>query len=436
MHEPQVHFFSRFLTPAAWLAATGGIAWRILSILVYHRPSQFVFSDMETYVRWAEDYCIGNPASAEHTMHPPGAAILFGTVQCLRGQIADVEMLLLALTLSVLPLVWWLATLVVSREAALLTLIFASVYPPFVDYGGFFLTEIPTIVGILLGACLFLVALKNVQSREAGDIEPKPVLLGGVSGIIFGAAAVVKTQALIPAVVYLLYGFWSSRQRTSGRLMSFFFVLGLALPLAFASARCTRLAKQPCLVANDAGQNILQGIYPGLHFVEYFPGGELAGAHYRFENPTGHWRNWQNTPKFDFAPWDNKRIFPVIREIIREHPFDVLGLCFLHVIDLLGGSPLWPTADQAITWYTRSGNIFFDILILLPILIGIAGFAGRDARPRGAAAWLLGGPVLGLMAVIFCTLGESRYRIPFDGFTIILASSVIVHIFSQRSTAE
>jgi hypothetical protein len=43
-------------------------------------------------------------------------------------------------------------------------------------------------------------------------------------------------------------------------------------------------------------------------------------------------------------------------------------------------------------------------------------------RADARAEWLLLLPVLGVMATVFASIGEVRYRVPFDGFLIVLAA--------------
>ncbi|HLX29076.1 MAG TPA: hypothetical protein VKV24_11405, partial [Casimicrobiaceae bacterium] len=54
--------------------------------------------------------------------------------------------------------------------------------------------------------------------------------------------------------------------------------------------------------------------------------------------------------------------------------------------------------------------------------------------------WILFAPLLGLMGTVFLTLGEVRYRIPFDGLLIILAARGYVaggrHVLRQFSAAR
>jgi hypothetical protein len=96
------------------------------------------------------------------------------------------------------------------------------------------------------------------------------------------------------------------------------------------------------------------------------------------------------------------------------------------VFDLFVGSVPWPSSA---TRFGGLANLFqqiYLVFILLPAAIYLWDHAGAALRmePSAAGCALLVIPLLGLSMAAFLTIGEPRYRIPYDGFTIILAACV------------
>jgi hypothetical protein len=55
---------------------------------------------------------------------------------------------------------------------------------------------------------------------------------------------------------------------------------------------------------------------------------------------------------------------------------------------------------------------------------------------RSLPEWLLLAPLLGLMATVFVTIGEVRYRVPFDGLLIVLAARTYMSMGRRIATAR
>ena len=52
---------------------------------------------------------------------------------------------------------------------------------------------------------------------------------------------------------------------------------------------------------------------------------------------------------------------------------------------------------------------------------------------RSLPEWLLLAPLLGLMATVFVTIGEVRYRVPFDIFFIVIACAFAAGDFAAAA---
>jgi hypothetical protein len=116
------------------------------------------------------------------------------------------------------------------------------------------------------------------------------------------------------------------------------------------------------------------------------------------------------------------------------HPLLALGLAVEHAADLFT-SPYWPEAEKD---WLRVFQWLFYLLVLLPACFGLAKRARwlAHARPESAALWAALLPVAGCLAAAFLTIGESRLRLPFDGFFILLAAYCYAAFPSSVSAAS
>ena len=109
---------------------------------------------------------------------------------------------------------------------------------------------------------------------------------------------------------------------------------------------------------------------------------------------------------------------------IWHHPVQATFLSFQHVFDLFTIATLWPADSFILQKLEEVSQWFFWVLILFPAYFYLAknfrSLIKLDKEFLGEILLIL--PLLSLMMTVFCTVGEIRYRIPFDGFLMILAA--------------
>jgi len=124
-----------------------------------------------------------------------------------------------------------------------------------------------------------------------------------------------------------------------------------------------------------------------------------------------------------FGPCDGKECLQEAWKWTKENPFESFVLSVHHVFNLFNTIP-WPTSATKHHLWLRFAEQLYMIFIFLPALIylvkSVRGILRRDTEMFGDILVLL--PLVALVVVAFFTIGEPRYRIPFDGFTILLAA--------------
>lgn len=419
-----------------WASIALGILWRYEHALVLNRASQLRVSDMRGYMTWAENRCAGKPEDITSTIHAPGASILFSAIYCPRGSWSDVELALFGMSVLAVFLVWLLAhQLDLSAPAKNLSVIFASLYPPFVSFAGLFMAELPLLCVFLAAANCFLFAMRRGASTGADPIPEGPnvaaVLWAFCAGLLFGVATVIKTQALLVMLFYLVHRAVAGRRQLSLRLPLLAVLLGFSIPAGFSANRCTRLSEgRFCLVANDVAQNMLFAFVPDLRLLTF------RGDNFFFEygSPAAIEGGETVERTYDFVPWDRKRLNTILWATIREQPFAVLWRSVRHCYQVFGGSPLWPPLIWDRTIYRT--NLPFVAIFLVPFATALWVTRGRLRALLPRDAWILVLPLLSIFCVSFICSGESRYRVPFDGFSVILGAHLWVELSRRFRSAS
>lgn len=404
---------------AAALSLLAGTLFRVWYVVFEHPPKKFLYSDMENYAKTAQRMLDPDYTQwAGDTIYPPGMAYWMALLVSLDPS-WDLGAWAHALLCCLLPLLIALtARELYGHRVALGSLILASVYFPFVELYGFFLSEGPFLV--LQFACLWLwlVALRRPDVASAAGLS----LLGGLA---FGAATVTRTVFLATggfAALLLVVVGWRWRWPRVA------LVLGLALggaavPLVPAAMRCTELNEgRFCPASINGPVNFLQGHYGDVGWF-YFKDKERDHV-FHVASPTSLQKGIDAKKTFQFGIWEGDRIMAEAWKWIRNHPTDAALNTISHVFDLYVGSVPWPSSHtSARRWIVLSEQLHL-LFLLVPALFYLRERARglvRLERDTLADAMVLM-PALSLWLVVAMTLGEPRYRLAIDGFTMMLAA--------------
>jgi hypothetical protein len=363
------------------------------------------------------------------TVYPPGAGYFFGFLHKLDPSWALTQWTLLVLS-SVVPLViGWIAWTLFGASVASLSTIFASIYFPWVDYYAFFLSEAAFIPASVAAVALLLVALR-ARTRWTG------VVAAVGSGLMFGLASSVKTVALASLVLLaVVLVWWRLRSGLRGLYRVVFgMIIGVTPVMILLGHRCTNANEgRFCLVSNNGPVTTIFGHTAWVRSITWVD--SARGMTYGWGCPVSAQRSMFNRDlTFNFGPYDNKENSRKIVEIVRENPLEALALSYDQICNLFYGTIPWPSSHSDWTRLSLETEQLFLLVCMVPALLHLRRRARPFLRlsPLAAPEILLATPIVALVVTCFLTQGDPRYRIPLDGFIMILASAEILGWFGVR----
>lgn len=414
-------------TPVVSMVYLLGVIVRYLYIFHWNRAMDYRFSDMKGYYDMAQRFNDPNTIwSIADTVVPPASYWYFGWLMWIDPKM-DVYMVVQFVLACLVPiLIAAIGRDLFGRSVALLALCIASLYYPLFDYFGFFMTEGPFMTMLLTSFWLLIRSL-----RAEGKTKGMYGLLGGLA---LGSAAAFKTVALPAAFLVflaLIWFTWRGRLRKGGlTIMSA--SIGLLIVLTPMAIRGTKLSNDEitkkdgkfrfCLIANDSTRNILLGHYGRIGGIRFFD--RRRGTLYGFGSPSAPQNGYTHTIDMDIGVYEQSEILDIALTWIAKNPREALQLSFDHMFDLFFGTYTWPSlVIHPNHSYVRTFAQIFLVFLLFPACMHLVRISRDVFRQKGEVFGdlLLFLPLLALMIVAFISLGEPRYRIPFDGFIILLA---------------
>jgi 4-amino-4-deoxy-L-arabinose transferase-like glycosyltransferase len=418
------------LPRAAWLAGgaifAAGVVLRALYVLRWHRPVDYLVSDMEGYVRTGRDWL--DPAHVPNisdTVYPPGTAYFFGFLNRIDPSLALASYVQLAIACAIPVVIWAIADELFDRRVALVTLPLSSLFYSLFDLAGYILSENPFTLLLLVAFWLLARSLSRTGKSRLAHAT--------ASGLVLGLATAFKSVALGSAVfVVLVLILRRKEERKRALPIIACAAIGLAAVLAPLSVRATRLNEgRFCLVANETSRGVLIGHHGDIHRAVFED--RKRNFWYEFGNNTALQRGRNGTVVVQGGPWDNEVILAEAWAWTKAHPADSLRLSFEHVHEIFVALP-WPSdANPVLDPWVRAFRYLFQIFILFPAL---GHLVIRRKRWPDFEDLLVAAPVMGVVLGAFLSVGESRYRLPFDGFIIILAARAYVRAFSLLRRAR
>lgn len=393
----------------------GGALLRYEVIYQAVDPRAQIESDMRHYIGSAFNAI--DPVYSEtisDTIYPPGGSYFYGALASIDPSLKLATFALFVLSVLTFVLLAATASVVFGRKTALLTLIAAASYLPFAVQSAFFLTEGP--LNFCLAAFLLVMAFACLASNKAVS-----TLLFALGGICMGAAFALKSVILIMVAVFVIFFLIAGRFRSAAWLKTAAFVVGFSTFLIPLAKRCTDLGQgQLCLNANEFGRALIIGHDKDQTLVRF----RADGFHAEFGSPVLGLRREPYVLDVPYAVHDTKNLIAFAMDGIRRDPLTALRLSFANVADLFVLPP-WPykffREQEAFRW-------IYLALFLMPALYGLARLASRRGSGKEASSNLFWSlfffiPLTALMAGVFLSAGEPRYRIAVDGPILILATA-------------
>jgi hypothetical protein len=411
------HPLRGWLTPATLIALAIGTLWRWLHITRFHDPRRYVYSDMADYLVVAKRMVQpGHVPAVTDVTHPPGATAIFAFFYRLDPSLQSLVWFQFAVAAAVPLAVGALAWVVFDRSTARLAVILSSLYFPFVDYGGFFLSEVYMMLAVPVSLAIYL---RACQLRSTAGV----VVLALVAGVALSGALALKLLAL-PAILGCAAVHWLFFRGATRRVKAIALgalLLGTLPGTFLLSWRCT-VANQGrfCLVSNNSAAEFLLGHYGRIQGITWRdPQGPPV---FHYANPSAYQR-YRHQVELPFAYTDAQSNLRAATGWIREHPIEAVVLSAEHVYDLFIGSFPWPAFETEYWVGAEEAHFLFIVFLFFPALCLCVDSIRRHGVPAflGGEVMLILSPILGLVAATVIATGEPRYRIPFDGLLIIAA---------------
>jgi 4-amino-4-deoxy-L-arabinose transferase-like glycosyltransferase len=394
-----------------------GVLWRWYWIFYAHPATDYVFSDMRMYVDQGVRYSTGAySGSISDTYFPPAMSLLIGFTY--NGSWNLLFILQFIMSVCVPGLIFGIALELYDRRTAFVSLAIASVYFPFIDYAGFFLAENPFLFGMLLSSWLLLLSVRMNAAKWA-------IAIAVLSGVAAGFALEFKAQGVLPVLFVGAFLVYVARRFKWKRLALVLAAssAGIALVIVPFAIRNTRLTEgRLCIIASSGPLVFLVGHDPNVTKVECRD--PVTGTFHIYWPPALSERNKKSEEVLPYGAYESDKIMALALERVSNNKFAALAMSFDHVYEMFFGVVPFPTSG---TDFRRLMDVFqklFTVFILFP-----AGFCLLRRRNEIAARTpvafseiLLLLPILGICATVFLTIGETRFRVPFDAFFIILAA--------------
>jgi hypothetical protein len=418
---PAKSLASRFFTPlnmTTLVVFVVGVVWRCLHVLKFHDPRSYVDSDMAMYVGLAKRFATpGFIARIGDITHPPATAMLFAWFYKRDNTFQSLVNFQTVITCLVPLAVGAFALAVFDKRTAKWAVIASCLYYPFIDYGGYFLSEVYMMLLNPLAAAVFVAAAKQkTVARVAG--------VGLLAGVIFWLAMSFKMVAF-PSMVgfcalYWLFSTDATRKLKSVAILALF--LGAAPGTAALSVRCTNANEGHfCLVSNKAPADFLLGHYGRIQGLAWKdPKGRVT---VQFGSPAAYQRGYREVPSVPFLITDGPQNSAYAWAWIRKHPVEAFVLSCEHVYDSFCGSLPWPSVANGFWAVSESYHFIFLLFVLLPSLMRCLDVVRRQGFRKflESRELLVLSLVFGLIAAVFVATGEERYRMPYDSAFILLA---------------
>ncbi|MFT3837732.1 MAG: hypothetical protein QM723_12135 [Myxococcaceae bacterium] len=398
-----------------------GAVCRSLYILVHHHPRNSVTTDAIPIANLAELFA--DPLGQQqffHTIWPPGEAALLALTLPFDPTLGLAAVLQLLASLAI-P---WLALLVArwtyGPKAGWIGLLLASGHFGLIYYGGFFLSEQLFQLAVAVAVCVSIAAVRS---------ESRPVLSGVAVGAAWAFTALFRSNALPIAAFALLWltarwwlgGLLARRWRTIAAAVAT--VVVLMAPLAH---RCSSLLGRFCPGSSNAAMNVALGhAPPGVVGLTFAPqSAELSTGPNTWTPPGRMQLGYTEYAQVPGSIYDTGAVLGWVLERLRDDPVEFLLGSLGNAIDLFATS-YWP--DDYTDLPSRRVTLLKQAMFVFVLVPGLAFFGLLLLRvwrrhDIGDPSSLLAALLLGMFLLACATLGEARYRLPFDLVLIVFAA--------------
>jgi 4-amino-4-deoxy-L-arabinose transferase-like glycosyltransferase len=407
-----------------------GVILRIDYVLNVQRPQDFIYADMRLYYDLATHFATSNePLMPWDVTHPLGYPVFLSLLRSADGSFARAVNVQLFLSCLVPLAVGLLGARTFGRRTGLLAVAFASLYFPFIEFTGYYLSEIPFILSLTLTFVLFFAA------RDARRLGVS-LALAAAAGLTLSLAMAFKSVALPAAVAFFAadaVAILATRPTDGGSLVTRLrpwlmrgALAGVAaLPLLVPMARvCTKAnLNRFCVTGNKVGADFLLGHYGRIADIAWGLG---QGRGFQFGSPSSYLRHYELHEKVPFPITASAENAAEAWKWIFAHPFEAFVLSLDHIYDAFFATTIWPSFNGPRWALAQLSQYAFIALLFVPAVLVCARLLGRGPRAfLTSRAALVLAPIAALAFTVAVATGEVRYRIPFDIFFIVTACALV-----------
>jgi 4-amino-4-deoxy-L-arabinose transferase-like glycosyltransferase len=334
----------------------------------------------------------------------------------------------MALASSAVPVcIGLLARQLYDRRVALVAVIFASLYFPFIDVFALFISEGPFLVFIFPAFIALVHALRG-SGRSAR-------IAAFAAGLGFGLATMARPVAVVwLALSGLLLTVWLARKETRRwALTAGLLGAGALLVLVPTSIRCTRLNEgRFCMSGTIGPLNVVLGHLADARRVVWR---DLRDNTYFYaSSPVSYQSHATREVSLPFAAEDGAANMAYARKLFTDDPVGFFWQSIDEMCFLIAGNYPWPTYETAWRRWGMTAERLLWVLVMIPAIFTVRRrwrALSRLSREAQAEALLLV-PLAGSIVVSLMTVGETRYRVACDGFMMILAAAAWVRSEAPR----
>lgn len=391
---------------ATFAAIVAGAMIRGYMALLLQRPSQNVFSDIAGYVAIAGRLLDpSHDLNAYDLIQPIGTGALLAAVIKTTGNLQAADWLWFMMS-SVVPVLWFFA----ARHLAGMGIAVAVAWMSALDvshasFSALFMSETPFTLLVAAGAaCL---------ARALGSPSPDSVRWSAAAGTLWGLGLLFRGHAL--AILFMLFTCvaWlviKKRDTRQIRAALVCFMMVTVLASTYFSLKTGRFMVTSTAVASQT----LMGRLPDSAEAKFEVVAERIQHFYG--SPVAHQRGATKRYYFPFGVIENGA---AMREVIRRFvgdPIQFIALSLRNANDTITGNDPWPANQLRTIHWLRIFESLFAVFALIPACALILQ-PGKSSLPVAILAL----PVAGIWLIGLLTIGETRYRVPFDGMIFILA---------------
>jgi 4-amino-4-deoxy-L-arabinose transferase-like glycosyltransferase len=297
-----------------------------------------------------------------------------------------------------------------------------AVWPLFITYGGFFLSEIPSIVFLLMTLWLAM--------RAAEATGKAAVILAALAGLSGGAALAIRPQLVLNVAIA---GWILLRRRDLRMRIAAFAGLGLLVPVVAVLAINGAAAGRFVGMSENGGLNFFQGHCP----VNTVTTGNPTTGFFVFASPVVV----QNNRGLDYVfpshlAWEQSYFFRQGLRCIKKDPAGQFSVVARNVADLGITSVPWPQSeDRGLRRFVRPANFIYSVL--LPSIVVGSIFLARRKRKQGrrAGEWVLIAHLLVVLPTAVVFYGDPRFRVPYDVFGLALVGALAAEVLLKQQRA-